>query len=292
MGAVRALVEVQWPIPLQFHRFTVGGPENMAQERARSAGRIWGYAFFVLGLLILGSLGVLLRFTQVTDYLYHGLVKDPEREIPDGRVIVSPADGRVLYVTKIHDGIIPQVIKTGVPVAIVDHLKGEPLRPFKDGYLIGIYMNTQGVHINRMPNNGIVEKQTIFNGPHMDMTDAEVKIILTQMIPGKVTLRKMLGMAPYDIEDEADYVLKSARETLAVKDERGAYLYIVRIADYYVGKILTWVAEGESVARGQKLGMITWGSQTDLFIEDTPGMAVTVDVGDYVYAGETVVATY
>ena len=235
---------------------------------------------------------MLLRFAEVTDYLYHGLVKDPQRTVPDGRVIVSPADGTVLYVRKIRDGIIPQVIKTGVAVPVVDHLKAEPLRPFTDGYLVGIYMNTQGVHINRMPNNGTVEKQIIFNGPHMDMTAAELKIILTQLIPGKVTLQKMLGMAPYDIEEEADYVLKSARETLAVKDERGAYLYIVRIADYYVGKILTWVAEGESVARGEKLGMITWGSQTDLFIEDSPGMTVTVDVGDYVYGGETVVATY
>ena len=38
--------------------------------------------------------------------------------------------------------------------------------------------------------------------------------------------------------------------------------------------------------------MITWGSQTDLLIEDSPGLAVTVDVGDYVYGGDTVVATY
>ena len=264
----------------------------MTQGRIRTAGRVSGYVLFVVGLLVLGSLGALLRFTQVTDYLYHGLVKDPQREIPDGRVIVSPADGAVLYVRKIRDGVIPQVIKTGVPVPIVDHLKGEPLRPFADGYLIGIYMNTQGVHINRMPANGTVERQIIFNGPHMDMTGAELKIISAQMIPGLVTIRKLFGMAPYDIEEEADYILKSARETLAVRDERGAYLYIVRIADYYVGKILTWVSEGEAVARGQKLGMITWGSQTDLFIEETPGLVVTVDVGDYVYGGETVVATY
>ena len=38
--------------------------------------------------------------------------------------------------------------------------------------------------------------------------------------------------------------------------------------------------------------MITWGSQTDLFIEETPGMQIEVRVGDYVYGGETVLATY
>ena len=102
----------------------------------------------------------------------------------------------------------------------------------------------------------------------------------------------MLGLEPFAIEDKADYVLKSARETLAIEDERGAYVYVVRIADYWVGKILTWVGEGEQVERGQKLGMITWGSQTDLFIESTPGIEIRVKPGDYVYGGETIVATY
>ncbi|GJL65883.1 MAG: hypothetical protein NPIRA05_08540 [Nitrospirales bacterium] len=261
-------------------------------ERKQTFRTFSGYVLFALALLILGSIAALLRLTVVTDYMYHALVKDPERQIPEGNVIVSPADGTILYVRKIQDGIIPEVIKKGVPVPMIEHLKGTPARPFNAGYLIGIYMNTQGVHINRMPNHGTVTRQMIFNGPHMNMTGAETKIILTQMIPGLVSLRKALGLEPFGFMDEADYVLKSARETIVVEDERGASLYIVRIADFYVGKILTWVGEGESVTRGQKIGLISWGSQTDLFIEETPGMTITVSVGDYVYGGETVVAMY
>ena len=264
----------------------------MTEGRRRGAGRVCGIALLVMGLLMLGVLAILLRFSQVTDYLYHGLVKDPDRTIPTGRVVVSPADGTVLYVQRVRDGMIPRIVKAGVSVPIVDHLKLEPPRAFEDGFLIGIFMNTQGVHINRVPNNATVEKQYIFNGPHLDMTDAERRIILTQLIPGKVTVKKALGLEPYGIEDKADYILESARETLVLRDERGAYIYIVRIADYFVGKILTWVTEGERVTRGQKLGMITWGSQTDLFIEETPGMKLNIDVGDYVYGGETIVATY
>jgi len=251
-----------------------------------------GYVLLLMGLLILGCLTILLRFTIVTDYFYHALVKDPERTIPQGNVIVSPADGTVLYVKKVRDGVIPDIIKRGVPVPMGDHVKGELLRPFKTGYLIGIYMNTHGVHINRMPNNGTVKTQHIFNGPHMNMTRAETKIILTSLVPGLVSLQKMLGLTPYGLSEEADYVLKSARETLVIEDERGASIYIVRIADYYVGKILTWVAEGEEVGRGKKIGMISWGSQTDMFIEETPGMTIQATVGDYVYGGETVLATY
>jgi phosphatidylserine decarboxylase len=266
----------------------MGGPPRPPGR----AGRVTGRVLLVLGLGALAVVLVLLRLGIVTDQAYHALVKDPERVAPDGPVIVAPADGTVLYVTRVRGGVIPEVVKRGVAVPIVDHLKTPPERPFEDGWLVGIYMNTFGVHINRVPNRGKVVRQIVFNGPHMDMTDAEVKIILRQLVPGLVSLRRLLGLTPFGTEQDHDFVLDSARETLVLEDERGAYLYVVRIADYYVGKILTWVDEGQTVARGQRLGMITWGSQTDLFIEATPGLTMQVEVGDYVYGGETVVARY
>lgn len=249
-------------------------------------------SLLIVGLLVLSALALTLRLSVVTDHLYHAAVKDPERRAPEGSVIVAPADGRVLYVRRVTDGVIPYVVKRGVEVPIVEHLKTAPARPFARGYLVGIYMNTQGVHINRMPNHGTVREQIVFNGPHMDMTRAETRIILTQLVPGVVSLRKLIGLPPYDIAEAADYILKSARETLVIEDERGSYLYVVRIADYYVGKILTWVGPGQHAARGDRIGMITWGSQTDLLIEEGAGLELAVDPGDYVYAGETVIARY
>jgi phosphatidylserine decarboxylase len=264
----------------------------MPARASRPLVRIVGIALLAAGVPLLLAVLAALRLAFVTDYAYHALVKDPERRAPEGRVIVAPADGTVVYVREVRDGIIPRVVKRGVAVPVVEHLKGEPVRPFRAGALIGIYMNTQGVHLNRMPNHGTIRRQMVWNGPHVEMTAAETKIILSQLPPGLVTLRKLVGLEPFAIEDEADFVLKSARETLAVEDERGAFLYVVRIADYYVGKILTWVHEDQHVARGEKIGMITWGSQTDLFLEDSPGLRVRVVAGDYVYAGETVVASY
>ena len=228
----------------------------------------------------------------MTDHFYHGMVKDPPRKIPQGNVIVAPADGTILYIRHIRNGIIPQVVKKGVPVPVTEHIKGTLLREFKDGYLMSIYMNTQGVHINRIPNKGQLKKQIIFNGPHMDMTSAETHIVLSQLIPGLITIKKMFGMEPFNIEKQADYILKSARETLIIEDERKTLIYIIRIADYYVGKILTWIKEGDSLERGQKLGMITWGSQTDILFESTAGLTLMVESGDYVYAGETIIAQY
>ncbi len=266
-------------------------PRPKGVRRSRSS-RLLGYVVLTVALSTLVVLVALLRLAVVTDYMYHAAVKDPERTPPEGSSIVAPADGTVLYVVPVEDGVIPEVIKRGVRVPMVELTKREPLRPFRKGYLIGIYMNTFGVHINRIPNTGRIVERTVWNGPHLDMTEAEAKIILREMVPGLVSLRKMLGLSPHGTENDHDFVLKSARETVVLEDERGTYLYIVRIADYWVGKILSWVHDGESVERGQRMGMITWGSQTDLFIEETPGMQIEVRVGDYVYGGETVLATY
>ncbi len=249
-----------------------------------------GRILLIFGLVLLGGIAVLTRFAAVNDRLARTLVLDPERTIPDGHVIVAPADGHVLYVRRFDEGTIPFLVKRGVSVPVSEHLKASPSRPLGRGYLVGIYMNTNGVHINRVPNTGILKRQTVYNGPHMNMTRAETRVVMGQMVPGWITLRKLLRLDPYAIESESDYILKSARETLEFEDEDGRAIYVVRIADYFVGKILTWVHEGQHVERGQKLGMITWGSQTDVLFEDTPGLEVVVRAGDYVYGGTTVLA--
>jgi phosphatidylserine decarboxylase len=260
--------------------------------RGKRLRRVMGWLFLVAGLALLAVICLLLRMGVITDHIYSAAVKDPVRQAPSGRVVVAPADGTVLYIHQFSAGIIPQVVKRGVPIPITDHIKGGGAPPFLDGILIGIYMNTQGVHINRIPVDGTVSNRIIFNGPHMDMTEAEREIILKQLIPGVTTLRKLIGLPPFDLEDKSDFVLESARETLFIDSEAGPDAAVVRIADYYVGKILTWVAVGDPVTRGQKLGMITWGSQTDLFVEQMPEMQIMVEVGDYVYGGETVIAEY
>jgi len=244
------------------------------------------------GLLALALILVLLRFAAVTDYLYHGLVKDPERVAPEGPVVVAPADGRVLYVRRVEGGQIPEVVKRGVAVPLALHLRLDAEPAFPAGWLVGIYMNTDGVHVNRSPVAGTLEERTVWNGPHLEMSEVERTVILTQLLPGWVSVKKLLGMPPYDIERAADFVLASARETLRIRDERGADVYVMRIADYTVGKILTWAAPGDPLALGQRIGMITWGSQTDVFFAAGGSSRPRVSVGDYVYGGETVLARH
>jgi phosphatidylserine decarboxylase len=244
------------------------------------------------GLLILIIILLLLRLSVLTDHLYHALIKDPPRHIPAGNNIVSPADGIVLYVKRIQNGVIPEVVKRGVAIPLEELTKAAPAEPINEGYLIGIYMNTENVHINRVPIDSTYIKQIVFNGPHMSMTKQEKAVILTSTIPGLVTVKKLLGLDPFAIEKNGDYILKSARETSVFEDVRGTPVYVIRIADFWVGRILTWIEVGQQVGKGEKMGMITWGSQVDICFEDSPGLKVDVKVGDRVYAGETILASY
>ena len=251
-----------------------------------------GWLTLTVGLLGLILIILLLRLSVVTDHLYHALVKDPIRHIPGGKNIVSPADGIVLYVKNVQDGNVPEVVKRGVAIPLEDLIKDAPAEPIKKGYLIGIYMNVETVHITRVPVAGTYVKQIVFNGPHMSMSEEERTVILTAMVPGLITAKKLLGLDPFSINKYGDYILKSARETSVFRDTRETLVYVIRIADFWVGRILTWIQEGQKVEKGQKMGMITWGSQVDICFEDSPGLKINVKVGDYVYAGETILASY
>ena len=262
----------------------------MLGQRRSGRGPLW--FSLALGLGGLCCVLLLLRLTFITDYFYHATVKDPERTVPAGDNIVSPADGTVLYVKPIADGVIPEVVKRGVPIPLGELIKADPGSVMRDGYLIGIYMNTESVHVNRVPVDGVLERRIVFNGPHVSMMEMDKALILTQLVPGLATVKKLVGMDPFAIEEHGDYILKSARETSIIEDARGTSVYVIRIADYWVGKILTWIGEGQIVEKGQKLGMITWGSQVDICFERTPGMTLHVKPGDYVYAGETILASH
>lgn len=254
--------------------------------------KLFGWITLIIGISLLVSILMCLRMSIVTDHFYHALVKDPVRNPPAGNNLVSPADGTVIYVKRIKDGILPDVVKRNVPIPLSELIKDDSIEPPKDGYLIGIYMNIESVHITRVPIDAKYVKQIVFNGPHMSMDKQEKAIILTKLVPGLVTIKKLLGIEPFSIEKHGDYILKSARETSIFKDVRDTYVYIVRIADYAVGNILTWIQQGQNVKKGQKMGMITWGSQVDICFENTEGLEIKVKEGDYVYAGETILAAY
>jgi len=75
------------------------------------------------------------------------------------------------------------------------------------------------------------------------------------------------------------------RREIGLKTERGPVL-VVQVAGLLARRIVGWVGEGEAVTAGQKLGMITFGSRTDLIVPVDTGVP-SVSVGQRVAGGQT-----
>ena len=82
--------------------------------------------------------------------------RNPERKTYEStNKILSPADGRVLYVESIKNSI---VIKKGFgKIDLSSMIKSEKYK-MNGGHVIAIYMSPFDVHINRSPVTGIIEK--------------------------------------------------------------------------------------------------------------------------------------
>jgi phosphatidylserine decarboxylase len=70
--------------------------------------------------------------------------------------------------------------------------------------------------------------------------------------------------------------------------EDGRLLPVVQIAGLVARRIVCFVREGESVARGGRFGLIRFGSRLDVYLPE--GVSPLVRVGQTMVAGETVLA--
>ena len=205
---------------------------------------------------------------------FYYFFRDPARTAPPGRVVVSPADGFILYTRRVEGGRVPSPIKQGVSVPLDEWIGKVPSTG--DGTLIGIYMTALSVHYIRAPVPGhvacVVARPAI--GENLHQTRTFVRLIW--------------GMQPY--EEGSRYITQNARNTIAIDGEVPAI--VVQIADRYVNECDCFVAESERVETGQKIGMIRMGSQCDLFIPDSAKVIFDCRAGQQVRAGETVLGTY
>ncbi len=223
-------------------------------------------------LLVMGAF-VLLQFWC---WRYFYFFRDPERAIPAVSAIVSPADGFVVYIRRVREGVVPLAIKSQTSIPLSEILKMGNLPP--DSFIVGIFMTPMSVHVNRAPIAGVIGDRTYFRGTPMQ-----------SMLP--MSLRTIFFWKPY--ERGSGHILQNERETLLIQGKFPVYL--TRIADPYVDKIVTWKKSGETVSQGERIGLIKMGSQADLvFPVAVNGKAVQICVkeGQYVYAGSTILATF
>ena len=190
--------------------------------------------------------------------LAYRFYRDPERTPPATAddVVISPADGEVIYVRHSAGGRLPSSTKKGRDYELVELTK-TPLR-HEDAIVVGIAMSFLDVHINRAPIAG--------------------RVRLRQHFPGRFG---SLG--------RPEMVYENERATTVI--ERGDMeIAMVQIASRLVRQIASYVKVGENVALGQRVGVIRLGSQVDVVLPARPDVTVAVREGQRVRAGESVLA--
>jgi phosphatidylserine decarboxylase len=199
-------------------------------------------------VLLMVLLAVTLRF-----------YRDPERFPPvtEG-VILSPADGRVVYVNKIEKT--SSLVSTkGKRSFKLDEIMSTNLLD-NAVYLIGIDMTILNVHVNRSPIKG--------------------KVIFQKRTKGRfVSLRR----------EDSDVL--NERVTMVIENSEFS-IGVVQIASRLVRRIVSYVRQGEGLEIGQRMGAIVFGSQVDVAIPELKDLAIGVQPGDEVTAGISVIARY
>ena len=205
---------------------------------------------------------------------FYYFFRDPQRRTPTGRVVVAPADGVVLYVRHVTAGLAPNPVKRGTPIELSEWTGAVELP--RDGTLVGIYMTPLSVHYNRAPVAGTVKRVVARTARHENLSMT------------RTFMRLLWNMRPY--EEDSRYVVENARNTIVFGGP--APMAIVQIADRYVNHVDCFVHEGQSVAAGEKVGMIRMGSQCDLYVPRASGVTIACAPGQHVRAGESVLGRY
>jgi phosphatidylserine decarboxylase len=119
---------------------------------------------------------------------------------------------------------------------------------------ISIFMNVFNVHVNRVPYSGQIETINYHEGKFLSAN---------------------LDKASVDNE----------RNEVMIRTEDGRVLWAVQIAGLIARRIVCWLNVGTPVKKGERFGLIRFGSRVDIYLpEDSK---ISVKLGDKVKAGET-----
>ena len=129
-------------------------------------------------------------------------------------------------------------------------------RYLKDRALrVTIFLNVFNVHINRMPCDGMVEE--------------------VQYQPGM-----------FLVASKPEATLRNEQNALMIRTVEGVKVLCVQVAGLIARRIVCWASAQDRAMRGERYGLIRFGSRMDTFLPI--GTQLKVSVGDRVKGGETI----
>jgi phosphatidylserine decarboxylase len=88
------------------------------------------------------------------------------------------------------------------------------------------------------------------------------------------------------VASRPDATIKNEQNALMLTTPAGVNVLCVQVAGLIARRIVCWVKAGDRVQRGERYGLIRFGSRMDTFLPI--GTALKVAVGDRVKGGETI----
>lgn len=222
---------------------------------------VWVYGQLVSTAAIALTMGLQISTTLAAAFALAMVAfwRDPERTPPDQPgAILSAADGLVLTVVEVDSGTPPLVRKDGRDYSLAE-LVGEDVLA-GGATVIAVEMNLLNVHVNRCPITGQVQLLKRIRGVFLSLRRAE---------------------APF-LNERVTTVIQTPHMTIAV----------VQVSSRLVRRIESYLAVGQAVCAGQRLGRIRFGSLVAVVVAKRADVQILVKPGDTVQAGVTILACY
>jgi phosphatidylserine decarboxylase len=118
-----------------------------------------------------------------------------------------------------------------------------------------IFLNVFDVHINRVPCDGVIED--------------------VQYQPGL-----------FLVASKPEATLRNEQNAMMIKTHEGMKVLCVQVAGLIARRIVCWISPWDRAIRGERYGLIRFGSRMDTFLP--MGTKIRVAVGERVKGGETI----
>ncbi len=174
--------------------------------------------------------------------------RDPERVVPQGDLTIVAPA----------DGLVTLIQEVEPPLELqIDDGLGYAVLPSGPVTRISIFMSVFDVHINRTPVGGTVRRVVYIPGKFMNA----------------------------DLDKASD---ENERQHILIERNDGLLLGFTQIAGLVARRIVPFVKPGDMVGKGQRVGLIRFGSRVDVYLP--AGTDPKVMIGQTTIAGETVLA--
>jgi len=126
-----------------------------------------------------------------------------------------------------------------------------------EAIMVAIFLSVFDVHVQRAPIDGEIKFVQYNKGKFLDARDVNAS-------------------------------LQNENRVVGIESPDGFRVTVRQIAGLIARRIVGWADKGATLSKGERFGMIRFGSRVELFLP--PGTEIAAKVGDYAKGGETIIA--